>query len=96
MVYQGEVRANLRLAIDRDYDRKLEAAKSKPPKALGRIVLIPEMQHKIKAAKDRATGKADGRPGQRSSQYQATCFKIQFDTNIIINSESSISLILDS
>ena len=58
MVYQRESRANL--AIDRDYYRKLEAAKSPPPQVLGRIVLTPEMQHKIRAAMDRA--KADGRP----------------------------------
>ena len=58
MVYQREVRANL--AIDQDYYRKLEAAKSKPPKALGCNVIPPEMQHKIRAAKDRA--KAAGRP----------------------------------
>ena len=58
MVYQREVRANL--AIDQDYYRKLAAAKSKPPKALGCNVMPPEMQHKIRAAKDRA--KAAGRP----------------------------------
>jgi hypothetical protein len=44
MVYQRESRANL--AIDRDYYRKLEAAKSPPPQVLGRIVLTPEMQHR--------------------------------------------------
>ena len=61
MRYQREVRANL--AIDRDYYRKLEAAKSPPPPEAyghGRIVLTPEEQHKIRAALDRA--KADGRP----------------------------------
>ncbi len=39
MVHQREVRANL--AIDLDYYRKLEAAKSKPPKALGGCSVIP-------------------------------------------------------
>jgi hypothetical protein len=58
MVYQRESRANL--AIDRDYYRKLEAAKSTPPQVLGRIVLTPKDQHKIRAAMERA--KADGRP----------------------------------
>ena len=59
MRYQREVRANL--AIDRDYYRKLEAAKPPPPpEAYGRIVLTPEEQRKIRAALDRA--KADGRP----------------------------------
>ncbi len=58
MVYQRESRANL--AIDRDYYRKLEAAKSTPPEAYGRLGLTPEDQHKIRAAMDRA--KADGRP----------------------------------
>ena len=55
---QRAVRANL--AIDPHYYRKLEAAKSKPPKALGCSVITPEMQHKIRAAMDRA--KAAGRP----------------------------------
>ncbi len=41
MARQGEVRANL--AIDQHYYRKLEAAKSKPPKALGCSVVTPEM-----------------------------------------------------
>ena len=59
MRYNRESRANL--AIDRDYYRKLEAAKPPPPpEAYGRIVLTPEEQHKIRAALDRA--KADGRP----------------------------------
>ena len=59
MRYQRESRANI--AIDRDYYRKLEAAKSPPPpEAYGRIVLTPEEQLKIRAAMDRA--KADGRP----------------------------------
>ena len=62
MLYQRESRANI--AIDRDYYRKLEAAKlaknPPPPEAYGHIVLTPEEQHKIRAAMDRA--KADGRP----------------------------------
>jgi hypothetical protein len=61
MRYQRESRANI--AIDRDYYRKLEAAKlakNPPPPSLGRIDLTPEDQHKIRAALDRA--KADGRP----------------------------------
>ena len=58
MVRQREVRANL--AIETHYYRKLEATKSKPPKALGCIVITPELHHNIRAAKDRA--KADGRP----------------------------------
>ncbi len=58
MVRQREVRANL--AIETHYYRKLEATKNKRPKALGCIVIIPELHHKIRAAKDRA--KADGRP----------------------------------
>ena len=45
MLYQRESRA--KLAIDRDYYRKLEAAKSPPPpEAYGRIVLTPEEQQK--------------------------------------------------
>ena len=59
MRYNRESRANI--AIDRDYYRKLEAAKSpRPPEAYGRIVLTPEEHNKIRAAMDRA--KADGRP----------------------------------
>jgi len=61
MVYMRESRANI--AIDRDYYRKLEAAKlakNPPPQVLGSIGLTPEDQHKIRAAMDRA--KADGRP----------------------------------
>jgi hypothetical protein len=57
-VQQREVRANL--ANDPDYSRKLEAAKSKPPKALGCSVITPEMQRKIRAAMDWAKGA--GRP----------------------------------
>ena len=59
MRYNRESMANI--AIDRDYYRKLEAAKPPPPpEAYGRIVLTPEEQLKIRAAMDRA--KADGRP----------------------------------
>ena len=61
MRYMRESRANI--AIDRDYYRKLEAAKlakNPPPQVLGSSVLTPEEQHKIRAAMDRA--KADGRP----------------------------------
>ena len=48
------------LAIDRDYYRKLEAAKLAKNPPGGRSGLTPEDQHKIRAAMDRA--KADGRP----------------------------------
>ncbi len=58
MVRQREVRANL--AIDPDYYCKQEAAKSRPPKALGCNYLSPELQRKIVAAMDQA--KAAGRP----------------------------------
>ncbi len=56
-----EERANLAIDPDSYHYRKLEAAKSKPPKALGcGNVTTPEMQRKIRAAMDRA--KAAGRP----------------------------------
>ncbi len=59
MVHQREVRANL--AIDLDFYRTLDAAKSKPPKALGGgSATLPEMQRQIREAMDRA--KAAGRP----------------------------------
>ncbi len=58
MVHQMEVRANL--TIDCDYYRKQEAARSRPPKALGCNYLDPELQCKIRATLDRA--KAAGRP----------------------------------
>ncbi len=66
MVYQLEVRANL--AIDRDYYRKLEAAKeeSKPRGAFGGgSQLPPYMLREIRAAKARA--EAAGRPIEKLS-----------------------------
>jgi hypothetical protein len=56
IVRQREVRTvRANLAIDPRYYCKLEAvAKSKPPKALGCSVITPDMQHKIRAAMERA------------------------------------------
>jgi hypothetical protein len=71
MVRQREVRANL--AIETHYYRKLEATKSKPPKALGCIVIIPELHHKIRAAKDRAKAakrRDGGGPGARPAEWR--------------------------
>ena len=58
MVHLREVRAQL--AIDPDYLRKQEAAKSTPRRALGDNEIPPEMQRKIRAAVARA--EAAGRP----------------------------------
>ena len=64
MVHMREVRAQL--AIDPEYLRKQEAAKSKPQRAFGGgSQLPPEMLRQIKAARARA--EAAGRPIEKLS-----------------------------